>query len=206
MTMRMMLALLVFAAVAATGCGKSSGSTRVAVEDDTVGTRGSGPYSADVKETTTAIISQLRRQKVLEDFRARHNEAPIIALIRPQNDTRFPEVTNFFQEDLVAALRSEFPVEELRISDRSRDVQAAITEEDEEKRTGARTDRTGPRTRLGADFFLKAKFTSLSTTDGRQSDDTVKYSYELIDAGTDELLFKGAKDIRRVSTASAVYR
>jgi hypothetical protein len=43
-------------------------------------------------------------------------------------------------------------------------------------------------------------------TDGREEEDTVKYSYELIDTETDELIFKGAMDIRRVAGASAVYR
>lgn len=199
----MLLGFVVAASATNTGCRQS---TRVDVEDDEEGPESSGPYAADVKETTREIIEQLKKQKVLRSFESEYGEPPIVALITPENNTRFPEVTEFFQEDLLAALFDEFTREEIRFSQRDSDVQDAIAGEKEEKEAGERTDRTGRRTKLGADYFLKAKFTTLSMTDGELEDDTIKYSYELIDTETDELIFKGAHDIRRVSEASVVYR
>lgn len=199
----MVLGMFLATSVTTSGC---RGSTRVDVEDDTEGPESSGPYAADVKEVTREIISQLKKQKVLRTFEAEWGEPPIVALITPENNTRFPEVTEFFQEDLLFALMDEFTREEIRFSQRDTDVQESIAGEKEAKEAGERTDRTGRRTKLGADFFLKAKFTTLSMTDGNYEDDTIKYSYELIDTETDELLFKGAYDIRRVSKASVVYR
>jgi hypothetical protein len=104
------------------------------------------------------------------------------------------------------ALMQAFTREELRISERDSDVQDAIAAEKEAKEAGERTDMTGRKTKLGAHYFLRARFSAISVTDGREEEDTVKYSYELIDTETDELIFKGAKDIRRVAGASAVYR
>jgi hypothetical protein len=43
-------------------------------------------------------------------------------------------------------------------------------------------------------------------TDGEYEDDTILYTFELIDTETDELIFKGGHKIRRVSEKSAVYR
>ncbi len=195
-----------FTAVASTGGSGCQQSTREDVEDDEVGPEGSGPYAADVKEVTREIIQNLKDKKISRNFRARWDDAPIVALIRPQNDTRFPEVTDFFQEDMLTALMNEFTREEFRFSQRASDVQEAVSAEKEAKEAGERTDRTGRRTKLGADFFLRAKFTQLSRTDGNEEDDTIKYSYELIDTETDELIFKGSHDIRRVSTSKVIYR
>ena len=187
-----------------TGCGSS---TRISVtDDDEDETESSGPYSSDLVEVTDEIVNQIKRQRVVEDFHARWDDAPIIAVIRPQNDTRFPEVTQIFQENLVAELMERFPRRDLRFSQRDSDVQAEISEEKGEKESGERTDRTGRRKRLGADFFLKAKFSALSKSDGEWETDTILYSFELIDTETDELLFKGRHLIKRASEKSAVYR
>lgn len=209
MTIRILGAVLLmftFVAIASTGSSGCQQSTRVDVEDDEEGPAGSGPYAADVKEVTREIIQNLKDKKIARNFRARWDDAPIVALIRPQNDTRFPEVTDFFQEDMLTALMDEFTREEFRFSQRASDVQDAVAAEKEAKEAGDRTDRTGRRTKLGADYFLRAKFTQLSRTDGREEDDTIKYSYELIDTETDELIFKGSHDIRRVSTSKVIYR
>jgi hypothetical protein len=188
-----------------TGCGGPK-STRVDVRDDTVGVQGSGPYAADAKEVTEMIVAQLRRQQVLEDFHAEWGEPPILVLLRPRNNTRFPEVTEFFQMDFRNELMNAFTRRELRIAMRDTYVLEEIAAEKEDKEAGEVTDRSGRRTRLGADFFVRANFVGLSATDGRQDDDTIKYTFEFVDAETSELLFAGDHDIRRVSERSAVYR
>ena len=200
------LSLLVFASFASgvgTGCRDS---TRVDIDDDEVGPESSGPYARDLVEVTDVIVDKLKKQKISENFRAKWNDAPIVAVIRAQNDTRFPEVTQIFQQDLVTAMMERFTREQYRFSQRDSDVQAAVGAEKEAKESGERTDRTGRRTKLGADYFLKAKFSTLSMTDGEYEDDTILYTYELIDTETDELIFKGGHKIRRVSEKSAVYR
>lgn len=199
-------AMLVFTAMASTGGTGCQQSTRESVNDDREGPERSGPYASDVKEVTAEVVAQLKKEKVLEAFRNKYKEPPIIALIRPKNETRFVEVVDFFQEDMLTALMGQFTREQIRFSTRDSDVQESIGNEKEAKEAGERTDRTGRKTKLGADYFLRARFSALSATDGSEEDDTVKYSYELIDTETDELIFKGAKDIRRVAGASAVYR
>ncbi|MCA8915191.1 MAG: hypothetical protein KDB90_07255 [Planctomycetes bacterium] len=200
------LLLLGFVAAASgvgTGCRQS---TRQDLEDDEVGPESSGPYSADLLEVTDSIADQMEKQKISKRFIAKYGDAPIIAVIRPQNDTRFPEVSQIFQEDLLVELMDRYTRDEMRFSQRDSDVQEAVAAEKEEKEAGERTDRTGRRTKLGADYFLKAKFSTLSMTDGEYEDDTILYTFELIDTETDELIFKGGHKIRRVSEKSAVYR
>jgi hypothetical protein len=194
---------LFVASISFTGCRQS---TRVDLDDDEVGPESSGPYTRDLNEVTDEISNQIKKQKVVERFLAKWNDAPIIAVIRPQNDTRFPEVSQIFQEDLLVELMDRYTRDELRFSQRDSDVQTAVEAEKEAKETGERTDRTGRRTKLGADYFLKAKFSTLSMTDGEYEDDTILYTFELIDTETDELIFKGGHKIRRVSEKSAVYR
>jgi hypothetical protein len=199
----LMLGFVVAASGYGTGCRQS---TREDIHDDEVGPESSGPYAADVKETTREIIAQLKKQKVIDRYLSKYGEPPIIALITPQNDTTYVEVTQFFQEDLLSALMREWTRDELRVAQRDPDVLDAIEKEKLMKEAGELTDRTGRRTRLGADYFLKAKFSQLGMTDGRTTDDTLKYSYELIDPEIGELIFKGEHDIRRVSEARVVYR
>lgn len=199
----MLLGLFVAASTVTTGCRQS---TRADVGDDEAGPESSGPYAADVKEVTREIIKQLKRQQVLEKFRAEHGEAPIVALTTPENKTRFPEVTSFFQQDLLSALSREFTREEIRFRDPSSVTRDAAAGEREGKEAGELTDRTGPRTTIGADYLLGATFLTLSMTDGHMEDDTIKYTYRLTDATNRELIFQGEHDIRRVSSASVVYR
>ncbi|GIK53330.1 MAG: hypothetical protein BroJett014_23030 [Planctomycetota bacterium] len=199
------LLILLFMGLSVTACGNES--TRVDPEDDEEDPiQSSGPYSSDLIEVTNKVIEQFKKQKISDNFRARYNDAPIIAVIRPQNDTRFPEVTQIFQENLVAELLGRTTRQEVRFSQRDSDVQAEISKEKEAKEGGERTDRTGRRTKLGADYFLKAKFSSLSMTDGEYESDSILYTFELIDTETDELIFKGKHLIKRVSEKSAVYR
>ncbi|MBX3474426.1 MAG: hypothetical protein KF754_08590 [Planctomycetes bacterium] len=210
MKIRILLAVLfmfTFTTVASTGATGCRQSTREDIKDDEVGPESSGPYAADLVEVTDVMVDKLKKQKISENFKARYKgEPPIIAIIRPQNDTRFPEVTQIFQEDLLTAMMERFTREQFRFSQRDSDVQSAIASEKEAKEAGERTDRTGRRTKLGADYFMKAKFSTLSMTDGQYEDDTILYTYELIDTETDELIFKGGHKIRRVSKKSAVYR
>ncbi|MBE7490515.1 MAG: hypothetical protein HS108_01950 [Planctomycetes bacterium] len=210
MKMRILLAMLflfTFCTLASTGATGCRQSTREDLKDDEVGPESSGPYAADLLEVTDVIVDKLKKQKISENFKAKYKgEPPIIAIIRPQNDTRFPEVTQIFQEDLLTAMMERFTRDQYRFSQRDSDVQSAIASEKEAKEAGERTDRTGRRTKLGADYFMKAKFSTLSMTDGQYEDDTILYTYELIDTETDELIFKGGHKIRRVSKKSAVYR
>lgn len=203
MVILLMLGFVVAASGFGTGCRQS---TRVDVEDDEEGPESSGPYGRDLVEVTEVIADKMEEQKIAERFIAKYGEAPIIAVIRPQNDTRFPEVSQVFQEDLLVELMDRYTRDELRFSQRDSDVQDAVDSEKEAKEGGERTDRTGRRTKLGADYFLKAKFSTLSMTDGEYEDDMILYTFELIDTETDELIFKGGHKIRRVSEKSAVYR
>ncbi|MCA8917844.1 MAG: hypothetical protein KDB68_05705 [Planctomycetes bacterium] len=202
-TILLLIAFCVAASGVNTGCRQS---TRQDLDDDEVGPESSGPYARDLVEVTDEIADQIKKQKITERFIAKWGDAPIVAVIRPQNDTRFPEVSQIFQEDLVVELMDRYTRDELRFSQRDSDVQEAVSSEKEAKESGERTDRTGRRTKLGADYFLKAKFSTLSMTDGEYEDDTILYTFELIDTETDELIFKGGHKIRRVSEKSAVYR
>lgn len=189
-------------------CGSSGGkSTRVDVRDDTKGPQRSGPYAGDAKEVSEHMVQQIRRQQVVEDYKARWNdEPPIVVMIRPTNNTRFVEVTTFFTEDLLSELMESFTRRDIRFVDRRTQTLAEIEAEKAAKDAGEVTDRSGRRTRLGVDFFITAQFDALSATDGSQDDDTVKYTYQFVDAETSEVMFRSSYDIRRVSQKSAVYR
>jgi hypothetical protein len=186
-------------------CG--GGSTRVdPKEDDEDPIESSGPYSSDLIEVTNMIVDQFKRKKVSENFVAEYKSAPIVAVIRPQNDTRFPEVTQIFQENLISELLDRTSRKELRFVNRDSDVLDEVAKEKALKEAGELTDRTGRRTKYGADMFLKAKFSTLSMTDGEYESDSILYTFELIDPETTEILFKGKHLIKRVSSKSAAYR
>lgn len=200
----LLLALTVAFALSACG-GKST--TRVdPKEDDEDPIESSGPYSSDLIEVTDKMVEQFKKQKVSENFRAEYKSAPIVAIIRPQNDTRFPEVTQIFQENLLSELLGRTTRAELRFVNRDSDVLDEVAKEKAMKEAGELTDRTGRRTKFGADYFMKAKFSTLSVTDGEFESDTILYTFELIDPETTEIVFKGRHLIKRVSEKSAVYR
>jgi hypothetical protein len=201
-----MVLLLMLGLLSTAACGGPR-STRVDVRDDTKGPARSGPYAGDAKEVSEHMVQQIRRQQVIEDYKQRwDDEPPIVAMIRPVNNTRFVEVTTFFTEDLLSALMESFTRRDMRFVDRRTQTLAEIEAEKTAKEAGDVTDRSGRRTRLGVDFFITAQFDALSATDGRQDDDTVKYTYQFVDAETSEVLFRSSYDIRRVSEKSAVYR
>ncbi len=202
-TMMVLTGVMVLASGYGTGCQQS---TREDVRDDEVGPAGSGPYAGDAKEVTENIVREVKRQRVIEDFKAQYNEAPIVWVIRPVNKTRFVEVTDFFVADLMTALSETFPRSEMRFVQRDSETLSEIEKEKLDKEAGEVTDRTGRRTRLGADFFLRAEFVALSRTDGREEDDAVKYTYQFIDTETSEVLFRSSYDIRRVSDRKVIYR
>src|SRR5690606_31880465 len=112
----------------------------------------------------------------------------------------------FFTEDLLSELMESFTRRDIRFVDRRTQTLAEIEAEKAAKDAGEVTDRSGRRTRLGVDFFITAQFDALSATDGSQDDDTVKYTYQFVDAETSEVMFRSSYDIRRVSQKSAVYR
>ena len=109
-------------------CGSSGGkSTRVDVRDDTKGPQRSGPYAGDAKEVSEHMVQQIRRQQVVEDYKARWNdEPPIVVMIRPTNNTRFVEVTTFFTEDLLSELMESFTRRDIRFVDRRTQTLAEI--------------------------------------------------------------------------------
>lgn len=199
----LVLGFVMAASTAGTGCKQS---TRVDVEDDEEGPAGSGPYAGDAKEVSAKIVSEVKRQRVIEDYKAQWKEPPIVYVIKPENDTRFVEVTKYFVEDLISALVERFPRSEMRFVDRSTDTLETIAKEKADKEAGEVTDRSGRRTRLGADFLLKAQFVALSRTDGKEEDDAVKYTYQFVDAETSEIMFRASHDIRRVSSRKVIYR
>src|SRR5690606_32446175 len=78
----LLLSFVVAASGAGTGCRQS---TREDLEDDEVGPESSGPYAADLLEVTDEIADQIKKQKITERFIAKWGDAPIVAVIRPQN-------------------------------------------------------------------------------------------------------------------------
>lgn len=205
-TATVVLMMLAFLAVSACGSG-SSRSTRVGVGDDTKGPQRTAGYAGDAKEVSAHMLQQLKRQQVIENYKAKwNNEPPIVFMVRPVNNTRFVEMAQFFVEDLVSEFFEGFTREDLRFTDRSTQTLAEIEAEKAAKEAGEVTDRSGRRTRLGADFIITARFDALSATDGRQDDDTIKYTYQFVDAETSEVMFRSSYDIRRVSSKAAAYR
>jgi hypothetical protein len=94
----------------------------------------------------------------------------------------------------------------MRFVQRDSETLSEIEKEKLDKEAGEVTDRTGRRTRLGADFFIRAEFVALSRSDGKEEDDAIKYTYQFIDTETSEVLFRSSHDIRRVSSRKVIYR
>ncbi|MHC4840314.1 MAG: hypothetical protein ACYTDT_05035 [Planctomycetota bacterium] len=200
---KLILPLLMIFGVLLSAC---SGSTRVDLDDDEVGPERSGPYSSDLLEVTEMIADEFERQKVVEEFKATYGEPPIVSIVEPLNETRFPNFEKIFVADLESELRQRYNRREIRFRTDKPSLLDKIAAEKAAKDEGDRTDRTGRRTKLGADFFLIGEFLALSATDGEEYDDTIMYKYQLIDAETTEVWFDGQHKIRRVSDQDAVYR
>lgn len=131
--------------------------------------------------------------------------APRIVLDPVVNETRFPINKDIFNDRIVNRLM-EHAAGKVRFL--ARDRMKTLERENELKRTGQVTASSDPNVVefKGADYFLTGKLQGLTTRTSQGTSDYVMYSFELIDARTSEIVWRGSSEIKKQGLEDAAYR
>jgi len=130
---------------------------------------------------------------------------PRIVLDPVNNNTRFPINKDIFLTRIRAELNKKSYGKVIFLA---RDRMAALEHERQLKQTGQVTSSSDPNKVefKGADFFLTGTLSGLSTKTAAGTSDYILYSFQLIDARTDEILWEDSAEIKKQGLEDAAYR
>lgn len=136
---------------------------------------------------------------------ARAATPPRIVLDPVVNETRFPINKDLFNDRIVNRLMENASG---RVRFLARDRMKTLERENELKRTGQVTASSDPNVVefRGADYFLTGKLQGLTTRTSQGTSDYIMYSFELIDARTSEIVWRGSAEIKKQGLEDAAYR
>jgi len=130
---------------------------------------------------------------------------PRIVLDPVNNNNRFPINKDIFLTRIRAELNKKSYGKVIFLA---RDRMAALEHERQLKQTGQVTSSSDPNKVefKGADFFLTGTLSGLSTKTAAGTSDYILYSFQLIDARTDEILWEDSAEIKKQGLEDAAYR
>jgi hypothetical protein len=130
---------------------------------------------------------------------------PYIVLDPVINETRFPINKDIFNDRILNQLL-EHAAGKVRFL--ARDRMKALERERDLKRAGQVTASADPNAGefRGADFFLTGKLQGMTTKTSAGTSDYIMYSFELIDARTSEIVWRGSSEIKKQGLEDAAYR
>lgn len=195
--MRTIVALMLVLAsgLFAAGCSRQSAYVNPD-EPDKLG--GTGIDSGDVRSVAQVMSRDLLNSPAIANAPAR----PIIGLLPTENETRFPVDTDIITQAMRDSLM-QFAGDRARFVQRER--RQAIEAERASKRSGDLTA-NGQGTKLGVDYFLTGRLKSISKSVGGKVSDYIYYSFELIDAETEEVVWAKGYDVKKVGERGVLYR
>jgi PBP1b-binding outer membrane lipoprotein LpoB len=162
---------------------------------------GTGVESQDL----VAVTDKMARGILGVPEIAHARTTPRIVLDPVKNETRFPINKDIFNDRILNRLM-EHAAGKVRFL--ARDRMAALERERNLKRTGQVTASSDPNVNefRGADYFLTGKLQGMSTRTSQGTSDYIMYSFELIDARTSEIVWRGSAEIKKQGLEDAVYR
>jgi PBP1b-binding outer membrane lipoprotein LpoB len=202
------LTSLAAAAVWFSGCATTEGvrnPTGVPVTEMKPDERGFVAGTGVESQDLVAVTDKMARGILGVPEIAHARTTPRIVLDPVKNETRFPINKDIFNDRILNRLM-EHAAGKVRFL--ARDRMAALERERNLKRTGQVTASADPNVNefRGADYFLTGKLQGMSTRTSQGTSDYIMYSFELIDARTSEIVWRGSAEIKKQGLEDAVYR
>jgi PBP1b-binding outer membrane lipoprotein LpoB len=191
-----------FAGCASEGVQNPSGVPVTEMKADERGfVAGTGVESQDLVTVTDKMARGILGVPEIANATAR----PYIVLDPIINETRFPINKDIFNDRILNQLL-EHAAGKVRFL--ARDRMKALERERDLKRAGQVTASANPNEGefRGADFFLTGKLQGMTTRTSAGTSDYVMYSFELIDARTSEIVWRGSSEIKKQGLEDAAYR
>jgi penicillin-binding protein activator len=162
---------------------------------------GTGIESQDL----VAVTDKMARSILAIPQIANARGVPRIVLDPVLNETRFPINKDIFLTRIQAQLTSKAQGKVIFLA---RERLAALQHERELKQAGQVTASADPNVIefKGADFFLTGKLQGLSTRTGGGTSDYILYTFQLVDARTDENVWMDQAEIKKQGLEDAAYR
>jgi len=191
-----------FAGCASEGVQNPSGVPVTEMKADERGfVAGTGVESQDLVTVTDKMARGILGVPEIANATAR----PYIVLDPVINETRFPINKDIFNDRILNQLL-EHAAGKVRFL--ARDRMKALERERDLKRAGQVTASANPNEGefRGADFFLTGKLQGMTTRTSAGTSDYVMYSFELINARTSEIVWRGSSEIKKQGLEDAAYR
>ncbi len=162
---------------------------------------GTGPESQDV----VAIADQMMRSILGAPAIANAEKPPTVALLKLQNNSRFPINSDIFLRKLRVTLNSKAAG---RVSFLARERIEAIQREREAKREGEVTNdpNRSQKAVAGADCCLTGTVDGLSKASAQGREDYLLYVFTLIDTESSLVVWEDQFETKRAGQEDAVYR
>ena len=191
-----------FAGCASEGVQNPSGVPVTEMKADERGfVAGTGVESQDLVAVTDKMARGILGAPEIANATAR----PYIVLDPVINETRFPINKDIFNDRILNQLL-EHAAGKVRFL--ARDRMKALERERDLKRAGQVTASADPNAVefRGADFLLTGKLQGMTTKVAAGTSDYVMYSFELINARTSEIVWRGSSEIKKQGLEDAAYR
>jgi len=191
-----------FAGCASEGVQNPSGVPVTEMKADERGfVAGTGVESQDL----VAVTDKMARGILGAPEIANATTRPYIVLDPVINETRFPINKDIFNDRILNQLL-EHAAGKVRFL--ARDRMKALERERDLKRAGQVTASADPNAVefRGADFLLTGKLQGMTTKVAAGTSDYVMYSFELINARTSEIVWRGSSEIKKQGLEDAAYR
>ena len=162
---------------------------------------GTGIESQDL----VAVADKMARSIVGIPQIANAATPPIVVLDPVNNETRFPINKDIFLTRIRSQLNSKCAG---KVTFLARDRMAALEKERNLKREGAVTAGSDPNVQefLGANYFLTGTLQGLSTRTKAGTSDYILYSFQLIDARSNAIVWEDSAEMKKQGLEDAAYR
>ena len=191
-----------FAGCASEGVQNPSGVPVTEMKADERGfVAGTGVESQDLVTVTDKMARGILSVPEIANATTR----PYVVLDPVINETRFPINKDIFNDRILNRLMEQATG---KVRFLARDRMKALERERDLKRAGQVTTSADPNVVefRGADFFLTGKLQGMTTKAAAGVSDYVMYSFELIDARTSEIVWRGSSEIKKQGLEDAAYR
>jgi TolB-like protein len=200
---RVLTASLLAGAVLAVGgnlaaCGTPQGKTVIMDPDADDNLGGSGTDSGDIRS-----LAQRISRSMMGIRWPQAGVAPRIAVLPMVNQTRFRVDPILIQNRLTRELVN---MGQGRVEFLARDSEAVVLEERAKKRAGLYDAGNATEAMAGADYLLFGEMRSLTKSSGDVTSDYIVYSFKLVNAETQGILWMDDFETKKLAETGVIYQ
>jgi len=187
---------------ASTGVKNPSGVPVTQMRPDEQGfVAGTGVESQDLVSVTDKMAKSILTTPQIVNAQG----TPRIVLDPVNNNTRFPINKDIFLQRIRAELNTKARGKVIFLA---RDRMATLERERQMKQSGQVTASADPNKVefKGADFFLTGTLSGLTTRTSAGTSDYILYTFQLIDARTDDIIWEDSAEMKKQGLEDAAYR